>query len=72
MGVKVIVLDNVLKLHVFYSALVPLRRSGGDEHFKVSIFLKLWHYGVSVLCYDVGVPDGSVKAFKGNSDCQGD
>ena len=72
MGVKVIVLDNVLKLHVLYSALVPLRRGGMDGNVKVSIFLKLWHYGVSVLCYDIGVPNGNGEAFKGITDCQGD
>ena len=48
MGVRVILLGNVLKLHVFYSVLVPLRRRGEDENFKVSIFLKLRHYGISV------------------------
>ena len=69
MGVKVIVLGNVLK---FYSTLVPSRRGGVDGNVKVSIFLKLWHYGVSVLCYDIGVPDGNGKAFKGITDYQGD
>ena len=72
MGMKVIVLDNVLKLHVFYYALVPSRRGSIDGNVKVSIFLKLWHYGISVLCYDIGVPDGNGKAFKGIMDCQGD
>ena len=72
MGVKVIVLGNVLKLHVFYFALVPSRRGGVNRNVKVSIFLKLWHYGISVLCYDVGVPDGNGEAFKGITDCQGD
>ena len=24
------------------------------------------------LCYDIGVPDGNGKAFKGILDCQGD
>ena len=72
MGVKVIVLGNVLKLHVFYSALVPLRRGGMDGNIKVSIFLKLWHYGISVLCYDIGVHDVNGEAFKGIADCQGD
>ena len=72
MEVKVIVLGNVLKLHVFYSTLVPLNRGGMDGNIKVSIFLKLWCYGISVLCYDVGVPDGNDKTFKGIMDCQGD
>ena len=72
MGVKVIVLGNVLKLHVFYSTLVPSRRGGTNENVKVSIFLKLWCYFISVLCHDFGVPDGNGKAFKGIVDCQGD
>ena len=72
MEVKVIVLGNVLKLDVFYSILVPLRKNGMDANFKVSILLKLWHYGISVLCYDIGVPDGNGKSFKGIADCQGD
>ena len=54
----------MLKLHLFYSILVHLRRSGGGRNFKVSIFLKLLHYGISVLCYDVCIPDGNGKAVK--------
>ena len=43
-----------------------------NGNVKVSIFLKLWHYGISVLCYDAGVPDANGEAFKGIADCQGD
>ena len=41
MEVKVIVIGNVQELHVFYSVLVHLRRSGGIMTIRVSIFLNL-------------------------------
>ena len=71
MEVKVIVIVNVQKLHVFYSVLVHLRRHGERNSVRVSIFLKLFVYhGVSILfvivlvfmCFGIDVSKGNGEA----------
>ena len=78
MEVKVIVIGNVQKLHVFYSVLALLRRNGRERHIRVSIFLELFIYhGVSILfvmvlvfmCCGIDVSKGKGKA-KGHCSCQ--
>ena len=78
MEVKVIVIGNVQKLHVFYSVLVHLRINGERNSVKVSIFLKLFIYhGVSILfvivlvlmCCGIDVSKGNGKA-KRHCSCQ--
>ena len=50
MEVKVIVIGNVQKLHVFYSVLVHSRRNGKRRNVTVSTFLKLFFIMVLVFC----------------------
>ena len=58
---------------------MPLRRDGGGTSIKVSIFLKLFYYGVSIcllwhwcLCVVALVFLRAMVKLKGTADCQGD